>query len=179
MYCSKCGAELNPKDAFCACCGKPVASNSNTTKSANVTNQLNIWQNYQAFWQNFINFKDIAKRAPFWVSTILNIIITTVLLIIGITGKDELTGQASPILYIAILFIIVTFCPQLAITYRRFNDAKKRKWSIWANLILPIDPIMEIVNGTGSPISSLLLFVTIGLFIYNSIILISPSKESI
>ncbi|WP_083195500.1 zinc-ribbon domain-containing protein [Staphylococcus carnosus] len=49
MYCSKCGAELNPSDAFCARCGKPITSNSNTTASANATNQLNIWQNYQAF----------------------------------------------------------------------------------------------------------------------------------
>ncbi|MEL0539260.1 DUF805 domain-containing protein [Staphylococcus debuckii] len=176
MYCNKCGAKLNSNDAFCARCGAPIASNKQTATSS-ASSELNIWQNYQAFWRNFINFKGYTKRTPFWVSTIINILITTLLMILGITGRDELTGQASPILYVAIFFIIATLCPQLAITYRRFNDVKKRKWSIWVSLILPIEPFFEVSSGAGNPIASLLLLVTIGLFIYNFTILISPSKE--
>lgn len=81
---------------------------------------------------NYANFSGRARRKEYWMFTLINTIIITVLYAIVISSIDVNTGETSGlgsivgiILGIYSLAVIV---PSLAVTIRRFHDQDKSGW---------------------------------------------------
>ncbi|MBG2913418.1 DUF805 domain-containing protein [Proteus cibarius] len=81
---------------------------------------------------NYANFSGRARRKEYWMFTLVNTIIITILYAIVISSIDMNTGEMSSlgsivgiILGIYSLAIII---PSLAVTIRRFHDQDKSGW---------------------------------------------------
>lgn len=86
------------------------------------TPQVGFLEAFKLFWLNYINFKGRSRRSEYWWVMLWHIII--------LLPFNFLNGLASAIsdelsyiiLTIIILYYIVTFLPNLALTARRFHD---------------------------------------------------------
>lgn len=81
---------------------------------------------------NYANFSGRARRKEYWMFTLVNTIIITVLYAILISSVDMNTGKMSSLGSIAGIIIgiysLAIIIPSLAVTIRRFHDQDKSGW---------------------------------------------------
>lgn len=81
---------------------------------------------------NYANFSGRARRKEYWMFTLVNTIIITVLYAIFISSVDMYTGEVSSLGSIAGIIIgiysLAIIVPSLAVTIRRFHDQDKSGW---------------------------------------------------
>lgn len=81
---------------------------------------------------NYANFSGRARRKEYWMFTLVNTIIITVLYTILISSVDMYTGEMSTLGSIAGIIIgiysLAIIIPSLAVTIRRFHDQDKSGW---------------------------------------------------
>ncbi|EST58661.1 DUF805 domain-containing protein [Proteus hauseri] len=81
---------------------------------------------------NYANFSGRARRKEYWMFTLVNTIIITVLYAILISSVDMYTGEMSTLGSIAGIIIgiysLAIIVPSLAVTIRRFHDQDKSGW---------------------------------------------------
>ncbi|HEK2896279.1 DUF805 domain-containing protein [Proteus terrae] len=81
---------------------------------------------------NYANFSGRARRKEYWMFTLVNTIIITVLYAILISSVDMYTGEMSSLGSIAGIIIgiysLAIIVPSLAVTIRRFHDQDKSGW---------------------------------------------------
>lgn len=81
---------------------------------------------------NYANFSGRARRKEYWMFTLVNTIIITVLYAILMSSIDMYTGEVSSLGSIAGIIIgiysLAIIVPSLAVTIRRFHDQDKSGW---------------------------------------------------
>lgn len=81
---------------------------------------------------NYANFSGRARRKEYWMFTLVNTIIITVLYAILISSVDMNTGEMNSLGSIAGIIIgiysLAIIIPSLAVTIRRFHDQDKSGW---------------------------------------------------
>ncbi|QIG05945.1 DUF805 domain-containing protein [Proteus sp. ZN5] len=81
---------------------------------------------------NYANFSGRARRKEYWMFTLVNTIIITVLYAILMSSIDMYTGEMSSLGSIAGIIIgiysLAIIVPSLAVTIRRFHDQDKSGW---------------------------------------------------
>ncbi|CRL59868.1 DUF805 domain-containing protein [Proteus mirabilis] len=81
---------------------------------------------------NYANFSGRARRKEYWMFTLVNTIIITVLYAILMSSIDMNTGEMSSLGSIVGIIIgiysLAIIVPSLAVTIRRFHDQDKSGW---------------------------------------------------
>lgn len=81
---------------------------------------------------NYANFSGRARRKEYWMFTLVNTIIITVLYAILMSSIDMYTGEVSSLGSIVGIIIgiysLAIIVPSLAVTIRRFHDQDKSGW---------------------------------------------------
>lgn len=81
---------------------------------------------------NYANFSGRARRKEYWMFTLVNTIIITVLYAILMSSIDMNTGETSSLGSIVGIIIgiysLAIIVPSLAVTIRRFHDQDKSGW---------------------------------------------------
>lgn len=81
---------------------------------------------------NYANFSGRARRKEYWMFTLVNTIIITILYAILISSIDMNTGKMSglgSIIGIVLgIYSLAIIVPSLAVTIRRFHDQDKSGW---------------------------------------------------
>ncbi|WP_105988923.1 DUF805 domain-containing protein [Staphylococcus agnetis] len=158
------------------------------------TPQVGFLEAFKLFWLNYINFKGRSRRSEYWWVMLWHIII--------LLPFNFLNGLASAIsdelsyiiLTIIILYYIVTFLPNLALTARRFHDYG---FSMlvpiiniivcilgYLNLIIVVSSMVGLIASSSSTfgviaLNFLILFIiaSFGLQIFILVISVMDSKE--
>ncbi|MDF2946379.1 MAG: Inner rane protein [Bacillales bacterium] len=91
---------------------------------------------YTAVLKKYATFSGRARRKEYWMFTLINMIIITVLQIIDFTmGTMLISG----------IYSLLVFLPSLAVTVRRLHDTGKSGWWLLINIIPVIGFIVMIV----------------------------------
>lgn len=81
----------------------------------------------------YATFSGRSRRREFWGYTIVNSIILGIMIYFYLTAKTDTSQSLSTA--ILIIYIIITTCPTLAVTVRRWHDiGRTGKW-LWLNLV--------------------------------------------
>ena len=91
-------------------------------------------QSYVKFWKKAFQYSGKTNRKLFWGTTIINMIILGILMIMLVTSIEELeyVSDMERLKMIIIILLPHLFAiPQIALTYRRFNDVHANKLTIW------------------------------------------------
>lgn len=81
---------------------------------------------YVKFWTNYVNFNGRTSRKDYWITVLINFVISLVLS--AICGAIENN-------ILAILFSLATLVPGLALSIRRMHDIGKSGFWILVSLI--------------------------------------------
>ena len=158
------------------------------------TPQVGFLEAFKLFWLNYINFKGRSRRSEYWWVMLWHIIILlpfNFLRALASAISDELSYI---ILTIIILYYIVTFLPNLALTVRRFHDYG---FSMlvpiiniivcilgYLNLIIVVSSMVGLIASSSSTfgviaLNFLILFIiaSFGLQIFILVISVMDSKE--
>jgi uncharacterized membrane protein YhaH (DUF805 family) len=91
---------------------------------------------YTAVLKKYATFSGRARRKEYWMFTLINMIIITVLQIIDFTiGTMFISG----------IYSLIVFLPSLAVAVRRLHDIGKSGWWLLINIIPVIGFIVMIV----------------------------------
>ncbi len=81
----------------------------------------------------YATFSGRSRRREFWGYTIVNAIILGIMTYFYLTAKTDTSQNLSTA--VLIIYIIITACPTLAATVRRWHDmGRTGKW-LWLNLV--------------------------------------------
>ncbi len=81
----------------------------------------------------YATFSGRSRRREFWGYTIVNTIILGIMIYFYLTAKTDTSVNLSTA--VLIIYIIITTCPTLAATVRRWHDlGRTGKW-LWLNLV--------------------------------------------
>jgi len=120
--------------------------------------------------QDYYTFSGRARRPEFWWFWLFLVVVSLILSVIDsvIFGRDMLLGLNG-------LFGLLTFLPQLAVSWRRMHDTGRPGWF---NL-LPVIPILPLlIIDLGDPVPELvLLYASVALVIVVLVWLVLPSQS--
>ncbi len=120
--------------------------------------------------QDYYTFSGRARRPEFWWFWLFLVFVSLILSVIDsvIFGRDMLLGLNG-------LFGLLTFLPQLAVSWRRMHDTGRPGWF---NL-LPVIPILPLlIIDLGDPVPELvLLYASVALVIVVLVWLVLPSQS--
>ena len=98
---------------------------------------------YLKVLQNYVNFKDRARRSEYWFFVLFNVIFIAIAAILdnllGTTFKMD-TGNGVLDLhygYLYVLYALAVFLPGLAVSVRRLHDVGKSGW-FYLIVLIPI-----------------------------------------
>ncbi len=81
----------------------------------------------------YATFSGRSRRREFWGYTIVNSIILGIMTYFYLTAKTDTSQSLSTA--VLIIYIVITVCPTLAATVRRWHDlGRTGKW-LWLNLV--------------------------------------------
>ncbi len=89
---------------------------------------------YTEFWKRYFDFKGVTTRKAFWLTTLTNVILCSVLNQITIVNLSNGVGGYAP-LTLGIIYYFVIFIPTIAMTVRRLHDAKFSGFFVLLNII--------------------------------------------
>lgn len=141
MYCSNCGAPVNPNSQYCLNCGARIGGFGDSYRPRKV----GFLEAYRLYWKNIVDFKHRASMSEFWYFVLWDLLIGVVLgllqdvsgftewysALLGgvsggggeeylifqgllINGNSFLLGQSSAIPPFALVVMILTFAWELA-----------------------------------------------------------------
>ena len=78
---------------------------------------------YTAFWKRYVDFKGVTSRKDYWITTLINFIISTIL---GLLPRVDIPmgDQIVPYPIFTTIFGLAILIPAIAITVRRLHDAR-------------------------------------------------------
>lgn len=71
--------------------------------------------------KNYANFSGRARRAEYWWFTLFNLLVAIAIVAVAALIAEQL-------IFVAVLWILATFLPTLAVTVRRLHDTNKSGW---------------------------------------------------
>jgi len=87
----------------------------------------NVWQGYVSFWKNYANFKGRARRMEFFGAMLFNVIICIIcivgFLLLSLITRNTIVGIVG--ICLLVIYGLVIFIPNLAVTFRRLHDTGK------------------------------------------------------
>ena len=130
-HCVKCGNKISSDDEFCGSCGNDISDMQNKDQirygDIDDTGEQSSFDYYKQVLNKYSDFDGRSTKAEYWYFMLYNIIIAILIAILGI-----IIGDAG-ILYV--LYLFITFIPQLAVSVRRLHDIGKSGWIFLVSLI--------------------------------------------
>ncbi len=81
----------------------------------------------------YATFSGRSRRREFWGYTIVNAIIIGIMTYFYLTARTDTSQSLSTA--VLIIYIVITICPTLAVTVRRWHDlGRTGKW-LWLNIV--------------------------------------------
>lgn len=107
-------------------------------------------------FKRYFDFSGRSRRKEYWMFTLFNVIIYTVLIVIGLLGvpwKEMSDGASNPqpgiALWIALglagIYFLASVIPSIAVTVRRFHDQDMSGWFYFLRFIPYVGGIVLIV----------------------------------
>ncbi len=100
-------------------------------------------------FKRYADFQGRSRRKEFWMFTLLNFIVTTVLYALVFMGIDFETGQMGGLSTVAMgllgLYGLATLVPAIAVHVRRFHDQDKSGWLFLLVLIPGLGGLIVLV----------------------------------
>ncbi|CAM3122904.1 DUF805 domain-containing protein [Staphylococcus argensis] len=123
---------------------------------------------YSSFWQRYFDFKGYSTRKEYWVPTLVNIAIISILIgLIFVSSSSKLVWLVNILSGIVLIFVIAMIIPQIAVQVRRLHDINRKGFLVYLNLILGI---VESFPREGSVLATIInfigLIIGIWLFVY-------------
>lgn len=98
----------------------------------------NMFEAYKAFWKRgFTEWAGTSSRSEYWWSTLMNMIIFFVLLVLmGICLGSDIEASLFPIAYLSLIvftfgFSLAVLIPTISLQLRRFHDVGIDSWVFW------------------------------------------------
>ncbi len=83
-------------------------------------------------WKKYVTFEGRARRKEFWIFTLINMIIASIITAIFPTNTETMTPSV-----VSSIWSLVILLPSLAVAVRRLHDTSRSGWNLlWA--LLPI-----------------------------------------
>jgi len=110
--------------------------------------------------RRYADFAGRSRRREYWMFALMNIVIWSIILLLGLWGAEErlFSSEEELSLYFILtggLYSLVTLVPSLAVTVRRLHDTDKSGWMILLSLIPIIGGLILLVfyvtEGTEGP----------------------------
>jgi uncharacterized membrane protein YhaH (DUF805 family) len=100
--------------------------------------------------RRYAEFAGRSRRKEYWMFALLNIVVWTIILLLGLWGAEERlfsSGEELALYFILTggLYSLVTLVPLLAVTVRRLHDTDRSGWMILLSLIPLIGPLVLLV----------------------------------
>ena len=90
----------------------------------------------------YATFSGRSRRREFWGYTIINAIILGIMIYFYLTAKTDTSQSLSTA--VLIIYILITVCPTLAATVRRWHDlGRTGKW-LWLNLVPGVGTVVTL-----------------------------------
>lgn len=90
----------------------------------------------------YATFSGRSRRREFWGYTIVNAIILGIMIYFYLTAKTDASQSLSTA--VLIIYILITICPTLAVTARRWHDlGRTGKW-LWLNLVPAVGTVVTL-----------------------------------
>lgn len=91
---------------------------------------------YLMAFKKYLVFSGRSHRKEFWVFFIINLIVSSLVVILdaaifGVTGENELG-------YLTIIYLLVIILPSIAITIRRLHDTNHSGWWFLIAFLVPL-----------------------------------------
>src|SRR5215213_3766405 len=110
--------------------------------------------------RRYADFAGRSRRKEYWMFALMNLVIWSIIIILGIWGAEErlFSSEEELSLYFVAtggLYSLLTIVPSLAVTVRRLHDTDKSGWMILLSLIPLVGPLILLVfyvtAGTDGP----------------------------
>jgi uncharacterized membrane protein YhaH (DUF805 family) len=110
--------------------------------------------------RRYAEFSGRSRRREYWMYTLLNMVIVTIICLLGLWGADSklFSSQDELMTYFAAtlgLYSLVTFIPSLAVAVRRLHDTDKSGWMLLLGLIPIVGGLILLIfyltEGTRGP----------------------------
>jgi uncharacterized membrane protein YhaH (DUF805 family) len=100
--------------------------------------------------RRYADFAGRSRRKEYWMFALMNIVIWSIILLLGLWGVEErlFSSDEELSLYFIVtggLYSLATLVPSLAVTVRRLHDTDKSGWLILLSLIPLIGPLILLV----------------------------------
>lgn len=100
---------------------------------------------YRLALKRYAEFNGRSRRKEYWMFTLYNIVIFTVLYLAGFVTLLRSSSVATTFFGLAILYSLAVLVPGLAVCVRRLHDIDKSGWFILVSLIPAIGGIILLV----------------------------------
>ena len=102
---------------------------------------------YIKMWKNYFNFQDRTTRKDYWMSVLINFLISLVLgFFSGLFTNFPIIGKLNIMDLISYIYFILILIPGLAQSVRRMHDVNKSGWYLLMSLIPIIGWIIVLVQ---------------------------------
>ena len=135
MYCRNCGNQIDDKAVICPRCGASVNPGWNPQQPQQFYNpgvpapKVGFLKAVSLFFTRYFDFQGRSRRSEYWWVSLFECLVITPLYILAIIGiAAESDGLMAFTLILMILYLLGTFIPNLAITFRRLHDIGKSGW---------------------------------------------------
>ena len=164
----------------------PYTAPNSTINTGESPKYVDFGEAISLFFKNYVNFSGRSTRSEYWFSVLFMFIIGFVL---GIMGEK--------VEFISRLWTLATFLPSLAIACRRFHDAGKNitpliilyaaevvmgvlAFAAFGSAIFGLSGSRSAATATGGLIIifALVALATLGIAVYNIVILCQPSQPA-
>ena len=101
---------------------------------------------YIKMWKNYFNFQDRTTRKDYWMSVLINFLISLVLgFFSGLFTNFPIIGKLNIMDLISYIYFILILIPGLAQSVRRMHDVNKSGWYLLMDIIPIIGWILVLV----------------------------------
>ena len=102
---------------------------------------MSLMEAVRSVFGHYAVFGGRARRSEYWKFTLFNIVVLSVLYLIGGAGG----GDSSPLMAIPGLYSLIALLPVLAVAVRRLHDTGRSGWSLFIALIPVVGAILLLV----------------------------------
>lgn len=104
-------------------------------------------ESYIKMWKNYFNFKDRTTRKDYWMSVLVNFLISIVLgFLTGLIAGFQGAGKFNIMNLVSYIYFLLILIPGLAQSVRRMHDVNKSGWYLLMSLIPIVGGIIVLVQ---------------------------------
>lgn len=100
---------------------------------------------YAEPWKKYAQFDGRARRTEYWTFTLINMLIGSLLFVLGIVSSGGERGVFGPVMLLYWVFVLAALIPGLACAVRRLHDSEKSGWWILICLVPIVGGIILLV----------------------------------